>query len=61
MERYRCLMLIQVEKGGDAPKGDIFTVAKIAGIMAAKRTYELIPLCPPLSITHIDVVYNFLD
>lgn len=48
-------------RGGDAPKGDIFTVAKIAGIMAAKKTYELIPLCHPLPITHIDVVYNFID
>ncbi len=46
---------------GYGPKGDIFTVAKIAGIMAAKRTYDVIPLCHPLSITHIDVDYTFYD
>ncbi|MEN6617681.1 MAG: cyclic pyranopterin monophosphate synthase MoaC [Syntrophorhabdus sp.] len=46
---------------GKGPKGDIFTVAKIAGIMAAKRTHELIPLCHPLAITHIDVGYTFDD
>ena len=46
---------------GKGPKGDIFTVAKIAGIMAAKRTHELIPLCRPLAITHIDVEYTFDD
>lgn len=48
-------------RGGQGPKGDIFTVAKIAGIMAAKKTHELIPLCHPLAITHIDVEYDFDD
>jgi len=48
-------------RGGSGPKGDIFTVAKIAGIMAAKKTHELIPLCHPLAITHIDVDYAFDD
>ncbi len=37
------------------PKGNIFEVAKIAGIMAAKKTSELIPMCHPLSISHIDI------
>lgn len=46
---------------GYGPKGDIFTVAKIAGIMAAKKTHELIPLCHPLAITHVDVDYLFDD
>ena len=40
---------------GDAPKGDVIGVARIAGIQAAKRTSELIPLCHPLSLSHIDV------
>jgi len=40
---------------GDAPKGDVTGVARIAGIQAAKRTAELIPLCHPLALTHIDV------
>jgi cyclic pyranopterin monophosphate synthase len=48
-------------RGGQGPKGDIFTVAKIAGIMAAKKTPELIPLCHPLAITHVDVEFNFDD
>jgi cyclic pyranopterin monophosphate synthase len=48
-------------KKGQGPKGDIFTVAKIAGIMAAKRTHDMIPLCHPLSITHVDVSYTFHD
>src|SRR5437867_2581111 len=37
------------------PKGDPLEVARIAGIMAAKRTAELIPLCHPLPLAHIDV------
>jgi cyclic pyranopterin monophosphate synthase len=37
------------------PKGDALTTAQIAGIMAAKRTSELIPLCHPLPLTHVDV------
>jgi len=40
---------------GDAPKGDVLGVARIAGIQAAKRTAELIPLCHPLSLSFIGV------
>ncbi|MCE7949219.1 MAG: cyclic pyranopterin monophosphate synthase MoaC [Chloroflexi bacterium CFX4] len=40
---------------GALKKGDVLSVAKIAGIMAAKRTSELIPLCHPLPLTHIEV------
>jgi cyclic pyranopterin phosphate synthase len=40
---------------GNAKKGDVLGTARIAGIMAAKRTYELIPLCHPLPITQVDV------
>lgn len=43
-----------IEQGGHA-KGDVFAVARIAGIMAAKRTHELIPLCHPLMLTGIKV------
>ena len=39
-------------------KGDAFTVAQIAGIQAAKRTAELIPLCHPLPIDHLDVSFS---
>ena len=40
---------------GDNPKGDVAGVARIAAIQAAKRTSELIPLCHPLPLTHVDV------
>jgi cyclic pyranopterin phosphate synthase len=40
---------------GDAPKGDVLAVARVAGIQAAKRTGELIPLCHPLGLDHVDV------
>src|SRR5262245_56061860 len=39
----------------ELPKGDALTTAQIAGVMAAKRTSELIPLCHPLPLTHVDV------
>jgi len=42
-------------QSGDAPKGDVLAMARIAGIMAAKRTHELIPLCHPLSLTKVAV------
>lgn len=40
---------------GAAAKGDVLTTARLAGVMAAKRTHELIPLCHPLPLTGIDV------
>jgi cyclic pyranopterin phosphate synthase len=40
---------------GGLKKGDVLTVAQLAGVMAAKRTAELIPLCHPLQLTHIEV------
>jgi cyclic pyranopterin monophosphate synthase len=46
---------------GQGPKGDVFTVAKIAGIMGAKRTPDLVPLCHPLAINFVDVVFGFRD
>ncbi|MGH7326199.1 MAG: cyclic pyranopterin monophosphate synthase MoaC [Candidatus Rokuibacteriota bacterium] len=48
----RTLRLVQA---GNAPKGDVLGVARTAGIMAAKRTHELIPLCHPLRITGVDI------
>jgi cyclic pyranopterin monophosphate synthase len=50
-----------VVRKGQGPKGDVFAVAKIAGIMAAKKTPDLIPLCHPLALTFIDVVFSFRD
>jgi len=40
------------------PKGDVLTVAQIAGIQAAKRTAELIPLCHPLALCHVEVNFK---
>jgi cyclic pyranopterin phosphate synthase len=45
----------------ELPKGDALTTAQLAGIMAAKRTSELIPLCHPLPLTHVDVQTRVLD
>ena len=45
----------------ELPKGDALTTAQLAGIMAAKRTAELIPLCHPLPISHIDLVLDVRD
>src|SRR2546428_1018305 len=41
---------------GTLPKGDVLAVARLAGIMAAKRTADLIPLCHPLPLSHVDVL-----
>ena len=43
------------------PKGDPLEAARLAGIMAAKRTADLIPLCHPLPLTHVDVKANIED
>ncbi|HEX9093553.1 MAG TPA: cyclic pyranopterin monophosphate synthase MoaC [Coriobacteriia bacterium] len=43
---------------GRAPKGDVLAVARVAGIMAAKRTSDLIPLCHPLPLTHAAVDFE---
>lgn len=46
---------LQLITQGSHKKGDVLGIARVAGIMAAKKTAELIPLCHPLSITHIDI------
>jgi cyclic pyranopterin monophosphate synthase len=46
---------LELIRAGAMKKGDVLTVAQIAGISGAKRTSELIPLCHPLPITHIEV------
>lgn len=46
---------LQAVVGGTMPKGDVLAAARIAGIMAAKRTSDLVPLCHPLAITHASV------
>jgi cyclic pyranopterin monophosphate synthase len=46
---------LELVKSGNAKKGDVLGAARIAGIMAAKKTHELIPLCHPLAITKAEV------
>ncbi len=46
---------LEAIRSGNAPKGDVLSTARIAGIMAAKRTADLIPLCHPLALTKVGV------
>jgi cyclic pyranopterin phosphate synthase len=46
-------------RAGNAPKGDVLGTARIAGIMAAKRTGELIPLCHPLGLEAVNIDFNY--
>ncbi|MGV7976583.1 MAG: cyclic pyranopterin monophosphate synthase MoaC [Anaerolineaceae bacterium] len=55
--RPETLALIQA---GEMPKGDVFACARVAGIMAAKRTPELIPMCHPIPITMASVDFKVL-
>ena len=48
-------------RAGDAPKGDVLGTARIAGIMAAKKTAELIPLCHPLALTSVEVAFDYVE
>jgi cyclic pyranopterin phosphate synthase len=48
-------------RAGGLSKGDVLAVARVAGIMAAKRTPELIPLCHPLPITSVSIAFTFLE
>jgi cyclic pyranopterin phosphate synthase len=43
---------------GEITKGDVFAVARVAGIMAAKKTAEIIPMCHPLNLTHVEVNFD---
>ena len=47
-------------ESGTAKKGDVLGIARVAAIMAAKKTSELIPLCHPLALTHVSVVFDIL-
>jgi len=46
---------MRIVRAGHLPKGAVAEVARIAGLMAAKRTHEAIPLCHPLALSHVDV------
>ena len=49
---------LKIIKEGSAKKGDVLGVARLAAIMATKRTSDLIPLCHPLALTHVSVVFD---
>jgi len=49
---------LAVIRAGNAPKGDVLGVARTAGILAAKRTSDLIPMCHPLRITGVDIAFS---
>jgi len=55
--RMRPATLRAVQRG-NAPKGDVFGVARTAGILAAKRTPDLIPLCHPLRLTRVEIDFE---
>ena len=50
---------LELIRTGGTPKGDVLAVAQVAGIMAAKRTHELIPMCHPLRLTGIDIRFSY--
>src|SRR3546814_3162451 len=50
---------LEAIRSGNAPKGDVLSTARIAGIMAAKRTADLIPLCHPLALTKGGVDFSW--
>lgn len=52
---------LQAVREGSGPKGDVLAAARIAGIMAAKKTGELIPLCHPLALDAVTVGFTFED
>ena len=53
--------VVELLRGEGVPKGDALAVARIAGIMAAKRTPDLVPLCHPLAISGVEVGLDVVD
>jgi cyclic pyranopterin phosphate synthase len=58
--RMKPVTLELIRKGG-LEKGDVLAVAKTAGILAAKETYRLIPLCHPLQLSHVAIEFNLAE
>ncbi len=59
--RFSETSTIATLRGGDARKGDVLATARLAGIMAAKRTGDLIPLCHPLPLDHVAIDIDIDD
>ena len=53
--RFSDRATLSILRSGDTVKGNVLATARIAGIMAAKRTSDLVPLCHPLALDHVDV------
>jgi cyclic pyranopterin phosphate synthase len=53
--------VVELLRGEGVPKGDALAVARVAGIMAAKRTPDLVPLCHPLAISGVDIGLDVVD
>lgn len=58
---YMSQSCFELVKNGGMKKGDVLGVARIAGIMAAKRTSEIIPLCHILNLSKVEVAFEYLD
>lgn len=52
---------LEAIRAGDAPKGDVLGTARIAGILAAKKTSDLIPLCHSLALDAVDIEFTYVD
>jgi len=50
---------LSILRKNETPKGDVLAVAQAAGMMAAKKTSDLIPLCHPLLLTHVSIAFSF--
>lgn len=50
--------VLEIALAGNAPKGPVTEVARVAGILAAKRTGDLIPMCHPLALDHVEIVFE---
>ncbi len=57
MQPETCVHIVK----GDHKKGDVLGIARIAGIMAAKKTADLIPLCHPLALTHVSIDFSLSE
>ncbi len=58
---YMQAATLETVRAGNAAKGDVLGTARLAGIMAAKKTGELIPLCHPLGLSHVEVRFAWCD
>lgn len=58
---YMSEQTIQAIVDGEIKKGDVLSVAQVAGIMAAKKTSDIIPMCHPLMLTGVDIAFDVKD